>query len=83
MLSDFATWLDKNLQSTKRSKKDVVSRLKRVSNIIDINAVKDNDEAKYLLSKSEVYVSMGKTIQSQLGRSIRLYLQFKKSTQIT
>lgn len=79
MLNDFASWIDKNLNITIKSKRDVVSRLRRAKALIDIDKIRDDDEARYLLSKNSEFASISKTIQSQLKRSISLYLQFKAS----
>lgn len=79
MLNDFAKWLDQNNNSTQKSKRDIISRLKRAKNLVDIDKLKDSEEARYLLSQSNEFTTISRTIQSQLKRSISLYLQFKAS----
>ena len=72
----FKTWLKQNTKLGDRAIKDVVSRLKRAKNYVDIGKEKN---AKNLISQMDDnpnFRALSITVQSQLRRAIRLYTQY-------
>lgn len=77
MTSNFLEWLERETDITFKSRRDIVSRLKRVSNFINIDKVENDEEVRYLLSQNKNFMALSIFVQSQLKRSIHLYLMFR------
>lgn len=75
----FKDWLLSNKKLSKASVRDVLSRLNRVSNLIEVNQGDDSVDLAYKLDKNEKYSSLSKSVQSQLKRAVSLDLEFRES----
>lgn len=78
-MNDFRTWLFSNTKLNKKSTSDVISRLKRASQFIDIFKTKDGDELLFKLGKKPKFNELGISVKSQLRRAVRLYKQYEKN----
>lgn len=77
MMDKFSEWLARETDISDKGRRDIVSRAKRVSGFIDINKVKSDDEARYLLSQKVEFSGLSTTVRSQLRRSVHYYLLFR------
>lgn len=70
----FKDWLSDNTNYTKNVVKDIVSRVKRADNILEIG----KSERVYFFEIEECssYQNLSPTIKSQLKKAIRLYYQY-------
>lgn len=71
----FSEWLKNSKHFSERSVRDVVSRCKRVSKIVEQDDI--NNQTTELLIESESFNAMSVYIKSQLKRAIALYLEFE------
>lgn len=71
---EFLLWLVNERKMALRSAKDVVSRLKRVTNILGTDVIDDATSTN--LSNSDEFKQYSMFIKSQLRRSIALYLEY-------
>lgn len=69
----FLNWLNSERNMSSRSARDVVSRLKRVINMIGSNSFDKNSIV--ILNDVEAFDSCSMYIKSQLRRSVTLYLE--------
>lgn len=74
----FLYWLETEKSMCTRSARDVVSRLRRVLNMLDIDNFNENPISK--LSDVESFNSCSMFIKSQLRRSVALYLEYTAQT---
>ncbi|KJD46809.1 DNA cytosine methyltransferase [Paenibacillus terrae] len=75
----FQEWLQNKCEMKSRSSRDVISRLRRASNYVDLSNDKSCDECLYHMSLNPEFKLIKPSVQSQLRRSIRLYKQFKET----
>lgn len=73
----FIAWLQDSHGMTKRSAKDVVSRLKRVKRIT--NTEKLDSQTIDTLTECQEYLEAGRVVKAQLKRSVSLFLEFMSS----
>lgn len=71
---EFLAWLETERGMSIRSSKDVVSRLKRVVNMIGTDEIKKNSAEK--LQECEAFNTCSVYIKSQLRRSVNLYFEY-------
>lgn len=79
-IESFRSWLrqEKNLSS--RSISDVISRLKRVNQLLVLSDDTDIDLYSMRLGKIDAFASQSSSIRSQLKRAAKLYLEFVQQT---
>ncbi|MDR2602787.1 MAG: hypothetical protein LBC53_10140 [Spirochaetaceae bacterium] len=73
----FCEWLQTTKALTKKSANDVVSRLKRAKNIIDVDVPVDIDALLFNFTRKTGFKALTTTVRSQLKRAIKLYREFK------
>lgn len=81
MTSDFNlfyTWLNSKKGLKEKSSRDVISRLKRASRLIDLDSNLPDDELLLKLGKSKEFESLSPFVKSQLKRAIILKRQFDR-----
>lgn len=78
---NFQDWLIKNYSFKKKSACDVRSRLKRTSRLINISDRISEDEQIFKLSQIKEFKELDNTVQSQLKRSLKLYIEYKTELQ--
>lgn len=76
--SGFAKWLSYLDNYTVRTKRDVVSRLKRANKICEIPSTPDSYYL-YLLEQSDKYKILTPAVRSQIKRAITLYSQYRNT----
>jgi DNA (cytosine-5)-methyltransferase 1 len=79
MKPEFSNWLKKNKRFTVASANDVVSRLRRVDSICDIEWDKALDSNLFTLSQKNEFKKLTPSVKSQLRRSVKLYYEFSDS----
>jgi DNA (cytosine-5)-methyltransferase 1 len=75
--ADFREWLQNTKSLTKDSAADVVSRIKRAKNIMDLDVPVDIETLLFHFIGKPAFKSLTITVRSQLKRSIKLYREFK------
>lgn len=73
---DFKTWLAVERKMTTRSVNDVVSRLHRVSSIIDPLKPESVAELSFVLSQRIEFCEYSRCVRSQLKRAATLYREY-------
>ena len=74
--SDFREWLQNNKSFTKNSAEDVVSRIKRAKNIMEIDVPIDIETLLFHFMGKPAFKTLTTTVKSQLKRAIKLYKEF-------
>ena len=74
MYEEFRAWLKNSKGFSTRSSNDVISRLKRVMILADVETVDSNTNS--LLENSNRFVNCSMSVKSQLRRAIILYNEF-------
>ena len=76
----FRQWLRDARDFQPRTSSDVCSRLKRLSNLYNIELLKSDDDIDELFSSRTVVGDDTRMdVRSQMKRAAKLYLQFRKS----
>lgn len=75
--ADFCKWLQKSKSLTKNSAEDVISRIKRAKNIMEIDIPIDIDTLLFHFMGKPAFKALTITVKSQLKRAIKLYKEFK------
>lgn len=75
----FQEWLQNECKMKSKSSRDVISRLRRASNYVDLSNDKPCDEYLYNMALNPEFKLIKPSVQSQLRRSIRLFKQFKET----
>lgn len=75
---EFCEWLEEELHFKKRSARDVVSRLRRVDNIIGLPNI-ITSEVIDKLTNSEQFNNLSTTIKCQLKRALVLFGKFQNN----
>jgi DNA (cytosine-5)-methyltransferase 1 len=75
--ADFREWLIVSKSLTKKSADDVVSRIKRAKNIMDVDVPIDIDTLLFHFIGKTAFKALTITVRSQLKRAIKLYKEFK------
>lgn len=71
---EFRAWLKENTPYSPRVITDIVSRAKRVDNILEWNS----DEAYlFYLEKNEDFSKLSSAVKSQMRKAIKLYANYK------
>ena len=71
---EFLVWLETERKMSKRSAKDVVSRLKRVVSLMGSDSLDNTSVSK--LNEVAAFDECTMFIKSQLRRSVTLYLEY-------
>lgn len=74
-LIKFLDWLISTKGFQRRSARDVISRLKRISNEFKFDS-STSGTALELIEKRELFPTVSTVIRSQLKRSLRLFIEF-------
>lgn len=74
--TDFRRWLDETTDLTPRTIGDVVSRLKRIRTMADLERVSTERELRIRLLDSEPYMDCAPSVKSQLKRAALYYIEF-------
>jgi DNA (cytosine-5)-methyltransferase 1 len=77
----FALWLDETQRFSAKTKRDIVSRLKRADSICRLPSRPDPYYV-FRLEQSSQYDSLPASIRSQLKRSVTLYADYHKSNDL-
>jgi len=75
--ADFLEWLQNTKFLTKNSAEDVVSRIKRAKNIMELDIPIDIETLLFHFMGKPVFKGLTITVKSQLKRAIKLYKEFK------
>jgi DNA (cytosine-5)-methyltransferase 1 len=75
--TDFREWLQNTKSLTKNSAEDVVSRIKRAKNIMELDIPIDIGTLLFHFTGKPVFKALTSTVKSQLKRAIKLYKEFK------
>ena len=75
--ADFREWLQNTKSLTKNSAEDVVSRIKRAKNIMEIDIPIDIETLLFHFIGKTTFKALTPTVKSQLKRAIKLYKEFK------
>jgi DNA (cytosine-5)-methyltransferase 1 len=75
--ADFREWLQNTKYLTKDSADDVVSRIKRAKNIMEIDVPIDIETLLFHFTGKPSFKALTTTVKSQLKRAIKLYKEFK------
>jgi DNA (cytosine-5)-methyltransferase 1 len=75
--ADFREWLQNKKSLTKNSAEDVVSRIKRAKNIMEIDVPIDIETLLFHFMGKSTFKTLTITVKSQLKRAIKLYKEFK------
>ena len=75
--ANFCEWLQKTKSLTKDSAEDVVSRIKRAKNIMELDIPIDIETLLFHFMRKPKFKALTTTVKSQLKRAIKLYKEFK------
>jgi len=73
----FRDWLVASKSLTKNSADDVVSRIKRAKNIMEIDVPLDVETLLFHFTAKPAFKTLTITVRSQLKRAVKLYKEFK------
>jgi len=76
--SNFQEWLIDEKGFEIKSARDVLSRLKRVSSLFNVNFNKSIDKIIFDVSSNDKFKELSPSVKSQLKRSVLLYKEFTK-----
>jgi DNA (cytosine-5)-methyltransferase 1 len=79
-IEHFRDWLVEEIEVSTRSASDVMSRLRRLSELISIDSKSDIADQLHRLSKNESFKLLSPSVRSQLRRSLKLYSRWKIET---
>lgn len=79
-LDRFARWLVEEQELSKRSAKDVCSRLKRAARWVEFEEGADPELLIFLLEKAEPFRCLSPSVRSQLRGALRRYEEFLRAT---
>jgi hypothetical protein len=71
---EFLTWLENERAMSNRSERDVVSRLRRVVNLLGEEVIDEASVEK--LNENSTFDDFSMYIKSQLRRSVKLYMEY-------
>lgn len=74
----FKDWLIIDMNFNKRTASDVLSRLKRLNKIKNIDLKIDIDNYLHKVKKLQLFINLSPSIKSQLKRSLSLYYSFNE-----
>lgn len=75
--SEFKDWLLNEIRLNPRSAQDVISRMRRVSAIVEVEAEIDVEDIFYKMKKKEAFKVLSPSVRSQLRRAISLFKDFQ------
>jgi hypothetical protein len=76
----FRDWLRQNTSLSSRAINDTVSRLRRLSSLVDPLDVNSRAELEYRLQKNPEFSQLQPSVKSQLKRAATLYQQYSNLT---
>jgi DNA (cytosine-5)-methyltransferase 1 len=74
--TDFREWLQNTKSLTKNSAEDVVSRIKRAKNIMEVDIPIDIETLLFHFTGKPAFKALTSTVKSQLKRAVKLYKEF-------
>ena len=74
---NFREWLQETKSLTKNSAEDVISRIKRAKNIMEVDVPIDIETLLFHFMGKPAFKALTATVKSQLKRAIKLYKEFK------
>lgn len=74
--TEFFTWLELNTSLATRSRQSVVSRARRAHNMSKLAGTATAAEVVFRLTQHPSFAQCSPSVQSQLKRAARLYLEF-------
>jgi len=77
--NDFFDWLQKKHRLTPKSARDVVSRVRRAKQYVDLTMDIGDEELVFKLSQNTNFQDLTLTVKSQLRRAVRLLKEFQSS----
>jgi hypothetical protein len=75
-LGEFERWLSGEIGFQERTARDTLSRLRRVSAMIDVLEPQSEDELLFRLKQSDEYPRCSPSVRSHLKRAAVLYREF-------
>jgi uncharacterized protein YabN with tetrapyrrole methylase and pyrophosphatase domain len=78
----FKDWLAKNTGLKGKSVRDVISRLRRVEKIIDLNLDATYEQILEELDKNEEFSNLTPFVKPQIKRAVKLYKKFVQENQV-
>lgn len=78
--TDFYNWLMEKHNLTQKSARDVLSRVKRAGQYVDLKAKLSNEELVFKLSQNLTFQHLKLTVKSQLRRAIHLLKEFESGS---
>jgi hypothetical protein len=78
--ADFRLWLSTHCKMQERSVSDVCSRLKRLTGIVKLDAMKTEVQLHAALIQSPAFAAVSGPVRSQLKRAGNLYIEFRTSS---
>lgn len=78
-LTDFAAWLLRQKIAKERGVRDIVSRLRRTTNFVDVRGRKSAEALIFEMGQQPKFKQLTVTVRSQLRRAVTLYKQFQTS----
>jgi DNA (cytosine-5)-methyltransferase 1 len=76
-MEEFKTWLKRSAGLGERSARDVVSRLRRASEFVKLEAKMDTADLLHRMSKDPEFQGLTISVRSQLRRAVRLYRNYE------
>ena len=79
-IESFRSWLKQEKKLASRSISDVISRLKRVNQFLELSDDADIDLYSMRLGRIDAFASQSPSVRSHLKRAAKLYLEFAQHT---
>jgi hypothetical protein len=76
-LGKFEAWLKRSAGLTEKSASDVLSRLRRASQFVNVNSKQPIEDLIHKLGKEPKFTQLTDTVRSQLRRAVKLYREFE------
>jgi hypothetical protein len=78
----FKDWIENNTGLKGKSARDVISRLKRVEKMIDINKFSTYEEILKELDENREFNTLTTYVKPQVKRALKLYIKFAQENQL-
>lgn len=72
-MDDFKQWLLRSRKLNSKATSDVISRLRRASKFVNVEAKVDTDDLLHKMGKHPEFKELNVYIRSQLRRAVKLY----------
>ena len=77
-MEEFKAWLIDYAGFSGISAKDVVSRVRRASEMVNMDAKMDTEDLLHKMSKNAGFKDLSVSVRSQIRRAVKLYKEFDK-----